>query len=102
MYPKVQSWEYFYLTHICDLFFDVRDLEYPSFEEDATPYTCLPDMIPVLEKLEKGTQGTQSMFDWLSENLLKTIANKWHLIASSKVPIDIQISDFWAYIWIID
>ena len=33
------------------------------------------------------------MFDWFSENFLKANAGKCHLIASSKVPVDIQISD---------
>ena len=33
------------------------------------------------------------MFDWFSENFLKANADKCHLIASSKVPVDIQISD---------
>ena len=50
----------------------------------------LTEMIPILEKLEK---GIQSMFDWFSENFLKANADKCHLIASSKVPVDIQISD---------
>ena len=47
-------------------------------------------MIHILEKLEK---GIQSMFDWFSENFLKASADKCHLIASSKVPVLIQISD---------
>ena len=47
-------------------------------------------MIPILEKLEK---GIQSMFDWFSGNFLKANADKFHLIVSSKVPVDIQISD---------
>ena len=47
-------------------------------------------MIHILEKLEK---GIQSMFDWFSENFLKANADKCHLIASSKVPVHIQISD---------
>ena len=33
------------------------------------------------------------MFDWFSENFLKADADKCHLIASSKVPVHIQISD---------
>ena len=33
------------------------------------------------------------MFDWFSENFLKANGDKYHLIASSKVPVDIQISD---------
>ena len=47
-------------------------------------------MVAILEKLEK---GIQSMFDWFSEDFLKANADKCHLIASSKVPADIQISD---------
>ena len=74
-------------AYICDLFFEVRDLEYASFADDTTPYSCLPEMIPILEKCIK------SMFDWFSENFLKANADKCHLIASSKVPVDIQISD---------
>ena len=77
-------------TYICDLFFEVRDLEYASFADDTTPYSCLPEMIPILGKLGK---GIRSMFDWFSENFLKSNADKCHLIASSKVPVDIQISD---------
>ena len=47
-------------------------------------------MIPILEKLEK---GIQSMFDWFSENFLKSNADKCHVIASSKVLVDVQVSD---------
>ena len=74
-------------AYIYDLFFEVRDLEYASFSDDTTPYSCLPEMIPILEKCIK------SMFDWFSENFLKANADKCHLTASSKVPVDIQISD---------
>ena len=52
-------------AYICDLFFDVMDLEYTSFIDETTPYTCLPDMIPILEKLGK---GIQSVFDWFSKS----------------------------------
>ena len=77
-------------AYTCDLFFVVRDLECPKFADDTTQYSFLPEMIPILEKLEK---GIQSMFNWFSENFLKTNADKCHLIASSKVLVDIQISD---------
>ena len=33
------------------------------------------------------------MFHWLSEIFLKAKADKCHLVASSKVPVDIQISN---------
>ena len=47
-------------AYIFDLFFEVRDLEHASFADDTALYTCLPEMIPKLEKLEK---GIQSMFN---------------------------------------
>ena len=75
-------------AYLCDLFFDVRDSEYASFADDTTLYICLPEMITILEKLEK---GIQNMFDWFSENFLKTNADKYHLIVSSKVPVDTQM-----------
>ena len=51
----------FFNAYICDLFFEVRDLEYASFADDTTPYSCLPKMITILEKREK---VAQSIFDW--------------------------------------
>ena len=33
------------------------------------------------------------MFDWFSENFLKSNTDKCHLNASSKVPVDIHISN---------
>ena len=41
-------------AYICDLVFEVRDLEYASFANDTTPYSCLPEMILVLENPGKG------------------------------------------------
>ena len=38
-------------TYIYDLFFEVRDLEYARFVDDTIQYSCLPEMIPILEKL---------------------------------------------------
>ena len=78
-------------AYICDLFFEVRDLEYPSFADDTTTFSCLPEMVHILEKLQK---GIQSMFDWFSENFLKLRnSDKCNLTASSKVPVEIQISN---------
>ena len=77
-------------AYICDLFFEVSNLEYASFVDDTIPYSCLPEMIHILEKLEK---DIQSMFDWFSKNFLKANADKCHLIASSKLPVNIQISN---------
>ena len=39
-------------TYICDLFYDIDDLDFASFADDNTPYSCLSDMISVLEQLK--------------------------------------------------
>ena len=59
MYPSVQSWDHFYLTLIyVTSFLKYSNLEYASFADDTTPYICLPEMIPILEKLAKVIQST--------------------------------------------
>ena len=66
----------------CDLFHDIKDLEYASFADDNTPYSCSPDAISVLETLKKDIGKT---FEVVSQNLLKANANKCHFITISKV-----------------
>ena len=60
------------------------------FADDTISYSYLPEMIPNLEKLE---ESIQIMSDWFSENILKTNTDKCHLITSSKVPVNFQISN---------
>ena len=88
--PRFNLGPLLFNAYICDLFFEVRNLEYACFADYTTQNSCLREMIPILEKLEK---DIQSMFDWFSEHFLKANADNCHLIASSKVPVDIQISD---------
>ena len=54
-------------TYICDLFYDIDDLDFASFADDNTPYSCLSDMISVLGQL-KG--GIDKIFDWFKKNSL--------------------------------
>ena len=48
--------------YICGLFFEVSDLEYARCADDTTPYSCLPEMIHILGKLEKGIQRCLLVF----------------------------------------
>ena len=77
-------------TYVCDLVSKERDFEYASFADETTPYTGLPEMILISEKLEKFIQNMLYLF---SENLLKVNTDKFHLISRSKVPVDIEISN---------
>ena len=77
-------------TYICDLFYDIDDLDFASFADDNTPYSCLSDMISVLGQL-KG--GIDKIFDWFKKNFLKGNADKCHLITSSKTPVGIEVAN---------
>ena len=53
---------------MCNLFYDIDDLDFGSFADDNTPYSCFSDMISVLRQL-KG--GTDKIFDRFKKNFLK-------------------------------
>ena len=55
-------------AYICDLFYDIDDLDFASFADDNTPYSCLSDMISVLGQL-KG--GIDKISDWFKKNFLR-------------------------------
>ena len=40
-------------AYICDFFYDIDDLDFASFSDDDTPYSCLSDMISILEQLKE-------------------------------------------------
>ena len=50
-------------AYIYDLFYDIDDLDFSSFTDDNTPYSCLSD-ISVLGQL-KG--DTDKIFDWFKK-----------------------------------
>ena len=77
-------------AQICDLFYDIDDLDFASFADDNTPYSWLSEMIFVLGQL-KG--GIDKIFDWFKKNFLKGNADKCHLITSSKTPVGIEVSN---------
>ena len=75
---------------ICCLFYDIDNLDYASFPDDNTPYSCLLDMINVLGQL-KGGIGEMSY--WFKNTFLNGNANQCHLITSSKTPVEIEMSN---------
>ena len=77
-------------TYICDLFYDIDDLDFARFAHDNTAYSCLLGMIPVLGQL-KG--GIDKIFDWFKKHFLKGNADKCHLITSSKTPVGIEVAN---------
>ena len=77
-------------AYICDLFYGIDDLDFASFANDNTPYSCLADMISVLGHFEG---GIDKIFNWFKKKFLKGNDNKCHLITSSKTPVGIEVSN---------
>ena len=77
-------------AYICDFFYDIDVLDFASFADDNTLYSCLSDMISVLGQL-KG--GIDKIFDWFKTDFLKRYGNRYHLITSSKTPVGIKVAN---------
>ena len=55
-------------AYICDPFYDTDDLDFATFADHNTPYSCLSGMISVLGQL-KGV--IDKIFAWFTKNALK-------------------------------
>ena len=69
-------------AYIYDLFYEIDDLDFVSFTNDNTPYSCLSDTIPVLAQLEG---GIGKIFDWFIKNFLKGNADKSNINTCQKL-----------------
>ena len=77
-------------AYICDLFYNIDDLDFARFADGNTPYSCLSDMISVVGQLKA---GIDKISDWFKNNFLKGNADKCHLIISSKTPVGIEVAN---------
>ena len=55
-------------AYICDLSYNIDDVDFASFADDNTPYSCLSDMISVLGQIKR---GIDKILDWFKKNFLK-------------------------------
>lgn len=65
---------------LCDLFFVMNDVEFPSYANDDTSYAVrknIDDVIVALEDIYK------QHFKWFSDNQVKANPDKCHLICST-------------------
>ena len=58
-------WPLLFNVYICDLYYDIDNLELASFADDNTPYSCLSEMISALGQLNG---GIHKIFDWFKKN----------------------------------
>ena len=66
---------------ICDLFYDIKDLDMASYADDNTPYTSSSEVHDAFIRLEN---WTVKIFEWFCKNNFKSNVDKCNLVTTSK------------------
>ena len=61
-----------------------------SYADDNTPYVCSENVNVTLQKLK---EAGKVLFEWFSNNFLRTNADKCHLILSTNEPFSINMDN---------
>ena len=92
MYHRALYLTHYYLTfsgQIC--FLILNNVDVASYADDNTPYVIADDINGVITSLEK---TSKALFEWFENNLLKSNANKCHLLVSSSDAVNLRISEY--------
>ena len=73
---------------LADLFFSVNSTDIANYADDNTPYATANDIDSLIASLE---EASKSLFTWFDNNLIKSNADKCHLLVSSNEKVTIQI-----------
>ena len=76
---------------LADLFFILNDVNIASCADDNTSYVIADDINGVITSLE---QTSKALFEWFENNLLKTNADKCHLLVSSNDVVNLRVSEY--------
>ena len=63
-----------------DMFFEQKDVNFAAYADDNTPYFCDKNLEVLLSKLQI---CALKLFEWFSNNYMKTNSGKCHLVLSS-------------------
>ena len=74
---------------LVDLFLILNDLDIASYADGNTPYVIADDINGVITSLEK---ASKALFEWFENNLLKSNADKYHLLVSSSDAAFLRVS----------
>ena len=70
-------------TDLIDLFYECKDSNIASYDDDTTPYSWARDTQTVISELKS---ISYKVFHWFQYNHLKASPGKCHLLLSSKTP----------------
>ena len=76
---------------LADLFFILSDVDIESYADDNTPYVIGDDISGLISSLEK---ASKALFEWFENNLLKSNADKCHLLVSFSGAVNLRISEY--------
>ena len=73
------------------LFLLVIDIGITSYADDSTPFMAEEIIENVIASLAK---AFNDLFNWFSNNRLKSNADKFHVLLSTNKPVDIENCDY--------
>ena len=66
-------------------------MDITSYADDNTAYVSAGDTNDVLVSLEN---TSEALFEWFKNNILKSNADKYHLVVSSNENVSIRVSEY--------
>ena len=73
---------------LTDLFFIANSMDIANYADDNTPYATANDIDSLIASLE---EASKPLFTWFDNNLMKSNADKCHLLVSSNENVTIKI-----------
>ena len=77
--------------YLIDLFFVIEDTDIASYADDNTPYIIDDTVEGVIKSLE---EVSKKLFKWFDDNLMKSNADKCHLLVSTNETVKIQVGNY--------
>ena len=76
---------------LADLFFTVNDIDIARSVEDNIPYMIADNVDDLITSLEQASNG---FFEWFKNNLLKSNADKYHLLVGTNDRVSLNVDRF--------
>ena len=76
---------------LCDLFLIMKETSFASYADDITPNITAKNFDEVIKSLEK---DSIKLFQWFSDNQMKTNHDKCHFLVSGKNNVTMNLGGF--------
>ena len=73
------------------MFFIIEDTDIASYADDNTPYVSADEIDGLIKSFE---EALEILFKWYNDDLMKTNADKCHLLVSTNNTVKIKIGNF--------